>query len=161
MRHLQNEELVGLVFDELARMERDACAEHLEACPQCAAAVARLARAVVLLEKEPTQAPPPFAWSRLKTRIERCGIGHDWSEPAWVPLILGHAAGMILVLLIIVLTGWWLEAAPVWQSIRAWPLAAQIGPHGLTALIFFGTGALITLALTPVFWWESRRPRRG
>ena len=129
--------------------------------PGVPAAFEALARAVNLLEREPTEAPPPFAWARLKARIEKSGTGRDWAEPAWTPLILGNIAGMILVLLFIFLTGGWLATTPLWQSRRAWRLAAEIGPHGLTAVVFFGAGALVTLALTPIFWWESRRPRNG
>ncbi len=161
MGHLQDEELVGLVFDELAREERDSCNKHLSACPGCTASFVALARAVNLLEKEPTEAPPPFAWARLKARIEKSGTERDWADPAWTPLILGHVTGMILVLVFIFLAGGWLATTPLWQSLRTWKLAAEIGPRGLTAVFFFGAGALVTLALAPIFWWESRRPRNG
>jgi hypothetical protein len=161
MRHLENEELVGLVFDKLAGQELDAYREHLRACPRCSAAFEGLARAVVLLEKEPTEAPPPFAWSRLKARMEGSGASRDWAEPAWTPLILGNVAGIILVLLFIFLAGGWLEKGPIWPAIRTWSVAARIGPRGLAALIFFGAGALVTLALTPIFWWEQWRARKG
>jgi hypothetical protein len=103
----------------------------------------------------------PFAWSRLKARVEQSGPRYEWHEPAWGPLILGNAGGIILVLVFIFLTGEWLKSAPVWQSIQMWPLAASFGPHGLIALGFFSMGALVTLALTPIFWWESRRPRKA
>jgi hypothetical protein len=161
MRHLQNEELVGLVFDELPGEDVDACREHIQACASCGAAFAGLSRAVVLLEKEPTEPPPPFAWSRLKARVEQSRPSYEWHEPAWGPLILGNAGGIILVLIFIFLIGGWLENAPAWQSIRTWPLAARFGPQGLIALGFFSMGALVTLALTPIFWWESRRPCRA
>ena len=161
MKHLQDEELVGLVFGELAPEELDCCKEHLRACGACAAAFEALARAVRLLEKEPTETPPPFAWARLKARIDRSGTERDWADPAWTPLILGHVAGMILVLLFIFLAGGWLATTTLWQSLRTWRLAAEIGPRGLTAVLFFGAGALVTLSLAPIFWWESRRPRNG
>lgn len=160
MWHLQDEEMVSLVFGELAAKERDACMAHLSACPGCEAAFEQLGRAIALLDKEPMEPAPPFAWSRMKARIEQSGTRSDWSEPAWIPLILGNAAGIMLVILFIFLVGDWLEQAPVWHVIRTWPLASEVGPHSLTAVAFFGMGALVTLALTPIFWWESRRPRR-
>ena len=161
MRHLQDEELVGLVFDEMPGKEQNACSEHIQACARCASAFEELSRAVVLLEREPTEPPPPFAWSRLKARVEGSGPRYEWREPAWGPLILGNAGGIILVLIFIFLIGGWLEHAPVWQSIQTWPLAIRFGPQGLIALLFFSLGALVTLALTPIFWWESRRPRKA
>jgi hypothetical protein len=161
MRHLQDEEIVGLVFDELPREDVEACRNHVRACAACAAAFEGLSRAVALLEKEPTEPPPPFAWSRLKARVERSGPHYEWHEPAWGPLILGNAGGIILVLIFIFLIGGWLENAPVWKYIRTWPLAASFGPQGLIALGVFSMGALVTLALTPIFWWESRRPRKA
>lgn len=161
MRHLRDEELVGLVFDEVPREELDPCREHIQACVACAAAFEGLSRTVVLLESEPPVPPPPFAWSRLKARVQQSGPSCEWHEPAWGPLILGNAGGIILVLIFIFLIGGWLETTPVWQSIRTWPLAARVGPQGVIALGFFGIGALVTLALTPVFWWESRHPRKA
>jgi len=161
MRHLRDEELVGLVFDELPREELDPCREHIQACVACAAAFAGLSRAVVLLESEPTEAPPAFAWSRIKARVEHSGPSYEWHEPAWGPLILMNAGGIILVLIVIFVIGGWLETTPVWQSILTWSLAARVGPQGIIALGFFSIGALVTLALTPVFWWESRRPRKA
>ena len=161
MWHLEDGELVGLVFDELDGPERDACREHLRNCPGCSTAFEGLARAVALLEKEPTEAPPPFAWSRLKARLEGSGASRDWTEPAWMPLILGNVLGIILILLFIFLAGGWLEKGPIWPAIRTWSVAAQIGPHGLAAIIFFGAGTLVTLALTPIIWWEQWRPRKG
>jgi len=161
MKHLGEEVLVGLVFDELALEERDSYNRHLRACPECTTALKALARAVSLIEKEPAEPPPPFAWVRLRARIEKSGTGRDWADPAWAPLILGHVAGMILVLLFIFLTGGWLGTTPLWESLRTWKLAGEIGPCGLTAVAFFGAGALVTLALAPILWWESRRPRNG
>ncbi len=161
MCHLEDEELVGLSFDELTGQERDACREHLRSCPGCNAAFERLARAIALLEKEPTEAPPPFAWLRLKARLEGSGTRRDWTEPTWAPLVFGNLAGILLILLIIFAAGGWLARNPVWPGIRAWSVAALIGPHGLAALIFFGAAALVTLALTPIFWWEQWRAQRN
>lgn len=161
MPHLEDVDLVGLVFDEITGQERDDFREHLGNCPSCSAAFEGLARAVVLLEKEPTEAPPPFAWARLKARLEGSGTSRDWTEPAWTPLVLGTALGILLILSFIFLAGEWLERGVFWPAIRAWPVAAQIGPHGLAALIFFGAGTLVTLALTPIFWWEQWRAHKG
>jgi anti-sigma factor RsiW len=161
MWHLQDEELVGLVFAELPAFQKATCEEHLRTCSACAAAYEELNRAVAFLEKGPTQPVPPFAWARLKGRIERSVPRNDWCEPAWTPLILGNVAGMLLILVVIFWGGGWLEHATVWQSIRMWPLAAEVGPRGLTALFFFGAGAMGTLAMTPILWWESRRANKS
>jgi hypothetical protein len=161
MRHLQKEELVGLVFDELAGKEWESCQSHLRTCPECEAAFEALARAVSLLQNEPTEAPPPFAWARLKARIDKSGPGRDWTDPAWVPLIVRNVAGMILVLLFIFLAGGWLSTTTLWQSLRTYRLAAEIGPRGLMTILFFCAGSIATLALAPILWWESRRPRNG
>jgi anti-sigma factor RsiW len=161
MWHLQDEDRVGLVFEELPDHQRETCEMHLRTCPACTSAYDELARAVVLLERGPTEPAPPFAWARLKVRIERSVSRGDWCEPAWMPLILGNAAGILLILALIFWGGGWLEKASIWQSIRTWPLAAEVGPRCLTALLFFGAGALVTLALTPILWWESRRAQKG
>jgi anti-sigma factor RsiW len=161
MWHLQDEDLVGLVFEELPAPQREACEAHLRNCAACTSAYRELARAIAILERGPAEPAPPFAWARLQGRIVRSVPRGDWSEPAWMPLILGNAAGILLILALIFWSGGWLEKASIWQSIRTWPLAAQVGPRYLTALLFFGAGALVTLALTPILWWESRRAQKG
>lgn len=161
MWHVRNDELVGLVFDELPGEVLDDCRQHLRTCASCSAAFEELSRAVALLEKEPTEPAPPFAWARLKARIERRDSKSDWREPAWTPLVLGNAAGILLVLFLIFFAGGWLEGSTLWQAVKTWPLAGAFGPRSLIAVIFFSAGALITLALTPIFWWESKRPPKG
>ncbi len=159
MWHLREEDMVSLVFDELDGDERAAGAAHLRACQDCSSSFDHLVQAAGLLSKEPMEPAPPFAWSKIRARIERSTSSHsDWSEPAWMPLVLGNIAGIVIVVAAIVLAGAWLENAPVWSTIRTWPLPRGVGPRSLTALIFFGAGSLATLALTPIFWWESRHP---
>ncbi len=156
MWHLQEEDMVSLVFDEVEGDRRAACKAHQRACPDCRESIDRLVRAAELLGKEPMEPAPPFAWSKIRARIERSRAPRDWSEPAWTPLVLGNIAGIALVTLTIALAGKWLESASLWDTIRTWPLARGVGPRSLTALLFFGAGSLVTLALTPIFWWESR-----
>jgi anti-sigma factor RsiW len=159
MRHVGEVQLIRLVFGELAGKELDACLAHLKDCPGCSERLVHFRSAVALLENHPTEPPPPYAWSKIKARIERSGTSRDWDEPAWLPLVLGNAAGILLVILVIWLVGGWLGRTSVWQTIRTWPLAREVGPRSLIALVFFGAGALITLALTPIYWWESRNPQ--
>ncbi len=160
MWHLKDEEIVSFVAGDLPGEKRESCAAHLHACPDCSSAAEKVARATELLLKQPMEPAPPFAWSKIRGRIERSGVHRDWSEPAWTPLVLGNAAGIALVVAAILLAGSWLEDASIWNSVRAWPLAGGIGPRSLVALVFFGASALVTLALTPIFWWESRQSRK-
>ncbi len=159
MSHLQDEKLVSLVFCELTGGDLDACTAHLQDCPECSEGLERLDRAVALLEKAPAEPPPPYAWLKLKDRVEWSGASRDWDEPAWMPLVFGSAAGILLIILLIFAAGGWLEKAAAWQVVRTWPLAREVGPRSLIAVVFFSAGALVTLALTPIFWWESRQPR--
>jgi anti-sigma factor RsiW len=161
MCHLRDHTLVALVFDEIAAEERRDCRLHMETCSKCQAAFEALAHAAAVLEKNPNEPAPPFAWARLKARVEKSRSSRDWAEPAWTPLVLGNIAGIVLVLALISLTGGWLEKAPVWQEVQTWPLAAQFGPRSLAAVLFFGIGALVTLAMTPILWWESCHPQKG
>jgi anti-sigma factor RsiW len=161
MRHLNEVELLGLLYDELDGDDRESRRAHLSACPDCASAYDRLGRAIALLEREPLEPAPAFAWPRLKDRVDRSSGEHDWDEPHWAPLILRNVAGIVIAILLMFLTAGWLARPAVWESIQSWPLAHNLGPLNLTVLFFFGAGALVALALAPVLWWETRRPRNG
>jgi hypothetical protein len=159
MRHLSQDEMAGLVFDEVGGSVRTRCLAHLDSCPACTGTFEDLCRAAALLEREPLEPAPVFAWARLEARIGRPGDERDWPEPAWVPLILAHAAGVALLATCIAVAGAWLETASVWESLRAWPVAREIGARGIVAVAIFAAGALATMAMAPVLWWESRRQR--
>ncbi len=160
MWHLKDEEMVSYVSGDLAGDRRKACASHLRSCSDCRSAVEDVTLAVQLLASQPMRSAPPFAWSKIKARIEGSMTRRDWAEPAWTPLVLGNVAGIALIILTISAAGGWLENASIWRSVGAWPLAKEVGPRSLVALVFFGAAALVTLALTPIFWWESRHPRK-
>jgi anti-sigma factor RsiW len=156
-RHLKDDELVALVFSDLSHEKETACRKHIDSCERCRAELESLRHAVSMLQEAPIANPPPFAWSRLHARIQKSGTSRDWTEPSWLFLILGHAGGMLLIMMVILLMGSWLETAFLWKSLRLWALARSFGPHGFVALVLFAIGALLTLAMTPVFWWESQR----
>jgi hypothetical protein len=159
MVHLQEDELVALALDEASSEARSSGCLHLERCPECRTALRDLIRAVALLEAEPTEPAPPDAWIRLRARLEDTRRPQDWSEASWIPMTLAHAGGAVLLLVAAFLLGAWLESTTLWQSIRTWPLARAAGGWGVAAAVFFGAGTFVTLALTPVLWWDARRTR--
>jgi anti-sigma factor RsiW len=156
-RHLRDDELVALAFAELSGRKETDCRQHLASCKRCRTDLNTLEQAIAALERESLQSPPPFAWYRLRARIAKSGIARDWQEPKWLPVILGHAGGVLLIIAIVLVLGNWLETAPVWEYLRLWSFARSFGPHGLVALAIFSAGTLLTLAMTPVFWWESQQ----
>ena len=164
-RHLRDDELVALAFAELPDRKEADCRLHLASCPRCRLELGTLEQAIVVLEREPLESPPAFAWTRLRARVMKSGAAREWQEPNWLPVILGHAGGVLLIILIVLVAGNWLESARIWESLRLWPFARSFGPHGLVALAIFSAGALLTLAMAPVFWWESQqapgRPHNG
>jgi anti-sigma factor RsiW len=157
-RHLSEGELVGLVFSELSAERRAACRRHMTSCLKCREANELLERAVGVLRQAPQENAPPFAWSRLEARIDRSRINHDWTEPDWLPLVLGHAAGIFLILALINFLGSWLDTPLIWDFLSWWRLARTFGPYGLAALVVFGLGVFAALAMVPIFWWEARHP---
>ena len=158
---LRDDELVALVFSDLSCEKEAVCRKHIDLCARCRVELESLEHAVTVLQGTPPASPPPFAWPKLQARIIKSGTTRDWTEPSWLPLILGHAGGILLIMIVILLLGGWLENASIWKSLPLWALARSFGPHGFVALVIFATGALLTLAMTPVFWWESQRvPQR-
>jgi anti-sigma factor RsiW len=159
MEHLREEELVALALDEGSSEARTSSCLHLECCPECRTALRDLIRAVALLEAEPTEPVPPHAWTRLRSQLEDARRTRDWTDASWIPITLAHAGGAVLMLVAAILLGTWLESTTLWLSIRTWPLARAAGGWGVAAAVFFGGGTFVTLALTPVLWWESRSTR--
>ncbi len=166
MRHLIDQELVALMFGELppGTAAKDAVVwkSHLTSCSECRTKLEDLRGAVELLQRSRLESPPPFGWARLQARIERQAVsrgGRD--EPSWLRVAFGNLGGIFLAVALIAIVGSALESAAVWKLIAPWPICRQVGARGLVALVFFGSGSLLALALAPVLWWESKRSRRG
>lgn len=154
MRHLTEEQLVGLV------LHQDECADgeqrHLRLCSECRARREEL-RHVSALLRESRALPPVSAWWRLKRRMERSTRpGRNWTEPRWLPLVGVHLATVAIAVGAILILGNWLESSGLWESIGTLGFISAIGPRALVVLAFIAVGGLGVLALTPILWWESR-----
>jgi len=102
------EDVAGYVFDALEPSERDAVAEHLAACPDCAAEHARLAALPALLARaEGLDIPvaPAAVEERLLDQIAQAGGAgrrarrHRRRPPDWLRgrgLVAGAIAGAVL-----------------------------------------------------------------
>ena len=166
MAHLLEQELVALVFRELppgfGPADEAVWKAHLQSCSDCRLNLEDLRGAVDVLQWSPLEPPPPFGWARLQARIRRQEAAKAVPvDPAWIPVVFGHIAGIFLALALIALAGSALESASIWKSIGPWPICRDLGARGIAALVFFGSGSLLALALAPVLWWESRRSGRG
>jgi len=102
------EDVAGYVFDALEPSERDAVAEHLAACPDCAAEHARLAALPALLARAEgldIPAAPPAVEERLLDQLAQAGGASRRAHrprrrlPGWLRgrgLVAGALAGAVL-----------------------------------------------------------------
>ncbi|RPI23460.1 MAG: hypothetical protein EHM61_19710 [Acidobacteria bacterium] len=162
MRHLTDEQLVGLVLREPGQPEIRQAGDgvlHVRSCPSCRAKSEELRQAIEAL-RESRAVPPVSAWSQLKGRLERsCRPVRDWTEPRWAPLVFIHLGIVLFALVLVLGLAGWLSSSSVWNLVGRLPLIDRIGPGGLIALIFLTAGGFLVLALTPVLWLENRRRR--
>lgn len=133
MRHPTPGELLEHHFgeDALAGTSRAALAAHLAACAACRSLPDDVAWLEEALGAELPAAPPPDGLERVLARVA----------------VLGPARERKLR---------WLRAAgPSAAGLLAGALALHVG--GLTAaIVFFGVGSLLTLALAPVLILEAQ-----
>jgi len=133
MRHPTPGELLEHHFDDdaLAAADRDALAGHLGACAACRAILAEVAWVEQLLGAEPEETPPADGLERVLARVEAVRPARE-RRLRWLCAAGPSAAGLL-----------------------AGTLAVQVG--GLVAaIVFFGIGSLVTLALAPVLILEAQ-----
>lgn len=108
MNHTRAQGLLSAHLEhDLGEAERAELETHLAACPDCAADLADLRRAVDLLRRLPDPEPPPFLATRVMARIAageaRVPTWRRWVEQLGAPLVAAPLAAAAAALAVFVL----------------------------------------------------------
>jgi anti-sigma factor RsiW len=157
--HPHPDELLTFRDAEADAAARRRIEEHLVACDACRAHVALLEDMVISLADWPEDEPPADGLDRLLGRI-RSAAPAPARRNEWLGPVLASLTGVALGGAVISATGArLLELSFVGQPALLGPMKAVSG-FGLGAVVFFGIGSLVTLALAPVLILESRPRER-
>lgn len=146
--HPHPNELLAFVLAEEGEAGRRGVEEHLTACAGCRAEVGRLTETLSTLEAWPEEEPPAGGLARVLTTVHDAAPltprRDDWLWPVVASLV-----GVVSGSLVIYAAGMLLFARPSFSG------------FSLAALVFFGIGSLVTLALAPMLLLELQaRPQR-
>jgi len=157
--HPHPNDLLAFQGGEASGAEQRRIEEHVSACGECRAYVTLLEETASSLDDWPEEDPPAGGLERVMAKVRSAQPAHprrsDWLWPVLASL-LGVMAGS----LVIYATGAQLLRLPaVVQSPLLAPVAAFSG-FGLAALVFFGIGSVVTLALAPMLLLEMQSRER-
>jgi anti-sigma factor RsiW len=133
--------------------------EHLGACGECSAYVALLEDTVSTLEDWAEEDPPAGGLERVMAEVRSVSPAlprrSDWLWPVLASL-LGVAAGSLVIYATGTRLVQWLSVldAPLLVSVHA------LSGFSLAALVFFGIGSVLTLALAPMLLLEMQSRER-
>ncbi len=157
--HPRANELLALGLGEMDEAARRPIEAHANTCEACRAQLTRLADLVSTLSAWEDEEPPARGFERLLDAVGRSQMARPNGDRGLGPLLSGLAA-VLAGGLVIHLAGARLAALPYLAQLPLLePLRALFG-LGIAAVVFFGIGSFVTLALSPMLILDLR-PRRS
>jgi anti-sigma factor RsiW len=157
--HPHPNELLACALAEAGDNERRRIEEHVRACEACRAYVTLIEDTTSALADWPEEEPPADGLDRVLARVRSARPAGAWRDE-WLRPVLASLAGVVLGSLVIYAAGAQILALPsVAQAPLFGPVKAFSG-FGLAALVFFGIGSWVTLALAPMLILESQSRER-
>lgn len=153
-------DLLDLHFGEAEGARRARIASHVKECPGCYETLADLEWVESSLAAVPEEEPPANGLERVMERVARerraAPRPNGWLIPMAASLA-GVAAGAAAI---------YAAGARILASVPASPTpllepARVVSGFGLAALVFFGIGSFVTLALAPVLMMELQSHKRA
>jgi len=160
--HPERNALLSVQLGEAEEAECHTVEAHLGGCVECRAYVSLLADTVTALDVWADEAPPADGLERVLAVVGRAQPvtplvpqSEEWLRPVLLSL-----AGVLAGGLLIYAVGTQLALPFAAQPALFGPMRA-LSAFGLAALVFFGAGSLVTLALAPMLILELQSRRQG
>lgn len=157
MCEMNKNHLLGFFFGEVTDREMKKIQNHIQLCPQCREYLGILEQTRERLQQLPLEKPRVDSMDRIMKNI--AGTAKKQAEVKsvshlvpllWIPLTA------ITILIAISLVKESLIRIPLWHTLKTFWIVQQLGSFGMTAILFFLTGILITLLITPILIFESK-----
>jgi hypothetical protein len=153
--HPSPTDLLDLHFGEAEGRRRARIASHAEECPRCRETLSDLEWVESSLAALPEKEPPAGGLERVLGRV--AGERPAAARPnGWMIPVAASLAGVGAGVGIIYAAGARLLTLPMVAEMQLLEPVKALSSFGLAALIFFGIGSFVTLALAPVLMIESQ-----
>jgi len=157
MCEMNKNKLLTLYFHEGNEREEKKIRKHVHLCKECQKYISNLEKTNLSLKQWKDEKPHPDTLDLILQNIPQKQIKPAMTKPA-VPvfplvMIISSAAA---ILAIIILVKDKITQFPFWQTIESFWIVQQLGSFGVTMVLVFLLGILITLSLTPILIFESR-----
>lgn len=157
MCEMNKNQLLDFFFGEVTDREKKKIRNHIQLCPSCREYLGVLEHTRNRLEQLPLEKPRPDSMDKIMKNIAGTAEKQVEIKPAlhlvpllWIPLTA------ITILIAIYLVKDNLAGLSIWQPLKNFWIVQQLGSFGMTAFLFFLTGILITLLVTPILIFESK-----
>lgn len=158
MPHENKDELLRLFYREAAPPEEQKMREHLAACDDCREYMRFLQHMNGALSRWQDEAPLPNTFDKIIAGIPPESAKAIYVKPVPSARPIFHIAFALLsILLLIYFVQSQISALPLWQSLAQWWVVQTLGSFGFVALVFFGVGTFITLALAPILYFDLNK----
>lgn len=157
MFHENKDTLLALFYHEVTLPEAQKIREHLADCEDCRKYMHLLNQMDSALNQWPEANPLPDTFDRILATIpERWHASHVRPAVSARP-IFNIAFAMVAILLLIYFVQSRMSQLPFWPAFEQNWLVQTLGSYGFVALVFFGLGAFITLALAPILYFDLNK----
>jgi hypothetical protein len=159
--HPERNALLALQLGEAGESERRRVEAHVAACEECRAYVRVLADTVAALDGWADEEPPADGLDRVLAVVGGARpVAVLAPQGEWLRTALLSLAGVLTGALLIYVAGARVLAPSGAEAAHFGPFSALSG-FGLAALVFFGAGSLVTLALAPMLILELQSRPQG
>ena len=158
MRHKNEDALLSLFYGEASPLEEQHLRQHLAGCEDCREYMQLLQRLNLALNRWPEEKPLVDTCDRILAIFpSEQPRGRYVRAPVSARPIFNIALAMIFILLLIYFAQSQISLLPVWRSLAQYWIIQALGSFGFVALIFFGIGSFLTLALAPILYFDLNK----
>ena len=157
MCEMNKNHLLDFFFGEVTDKEKKKIQDHIQLCPRCREYLGVLEQTRDRLQQLPLEKTQADSMDQIMKNIAGTAKRQAEIKPGshlvpllWIPLTA------ITILIAISLVKDNLAGFSIWQPLKNFWIIQQLGSFGMTAVLFFLTGILITLLVTPILIFESK-----
>jgi hypothetical protein len=157
MCEINKNKLLTLYFHEGGEREEKIIQKHVHRCKECQEYISFLEKTHLSLSEWKDEKPHADTLNMILKRIPQKQVkpvSTKLAVPVF-PLLMIISSVLVMLTIILVLKDK-ITRFPFWESIENLWIVQQMGSFGVTTVLVFLLGILISLSLTPILIFESR-----